>query len=120
MSDTLNTLLEQLSNALPDIKCTFLFNVDGLLLAGNTKQSYIDDIGAAAAAIKSIAERSSQLVGRGTLQHVHAISEAGSMLIHGLGEECILVIITQTQANIGLIAHEIKAISPKILAQVSA
>lgn len=118
MSDSLKNIILQLSESQPDIQSVFLFNVDGVILAGSHENSledtHIDEIGAASAAIKNIAERSSLLLHRGEMLQVNILSKQGSMIITGIGEDMILVALTQEQANIGMILHEIKSTSQKI------
>lgn len=113
-------MLKALCASRSDIDSAFLFNIDGLIIVSNIEQdTTIDEIGAAAAAIKNIASRSNEILQRGKVQQVYILSEKGSMIITGINEELILVVLAEKQPNIGLIMHEINAVVQNISKQVS-
>lgn len=114
MSDSLNDIIQNLSDSHADIESAYLFTVDGLILSVNQRDTLIDEIGATAAAIKSIAERSSHLLYRGEMQQVHIFSKQGSLIMTGVKDDMILVALIREQANIGMIFHEIKTSAQKI------
>lgn len=118
MSNFLENIILELNESQADIQSVFLFSIDGLLLAGSHKnaqqEAQIDEIGITSAAIREIAERSAELLQRGKLEHIHILNKQGSMIVTNVGTELILVVLTQEQANIGMILHQMKFLNQKI------
>lgn len=107
LQNQLNEVLDQFEKSMPAIEATALFDLDGLVIASRL-QGGVDDqrIGAMAAAILTISNRSGAELERGTIQRVLVEGDNGSMVIMSVGQEIVLVALVGKQVKLGILFYE--------------
>lgn len=107
LQDQINAVLDQFERSISSVEATALFDFDGLVLASRL-QGGVDDqkIGAMAAAILTISDRSAYELDRGEISRVLVEGDRGSMLITSVGEEIVLVALVGKQVKLGILFYE--------------
>lgn len=93
----------------PDVEAAALVSPDGLILSSVLPQNLEEDrVGAMSAAMLGLGQRIAMELERGTMEHVYVKGEKGYILISGVGEEAVLVIITNEKAKLGMVFLDMK------------
>lgn len=101
--------LTNLNQSTDGIQASVIFSVDGVLLASTLPHDTDpDEVGAIVAAIHSLGGKTANLLHRGSLKRIQVQSNRGNMFVSALGESALLVVLTNSHVNIGLLLHEIR------------
>lgn len=101
-------LLDAFTQAASDIQGSAIFSADGIMFASTLAYDESpDEIGAIIAAMQSLGGKTAHLLRRGSLREIHVNGNKGNLIISALSEEFLLVVLTHSHTNIGLLLHEI-------------
>lgn len=106
--DFIESVLKNL-NSTPDITSSAVISTDGLPIAFALQSGMDEDrIGAMAAALLSLGNRSAKEVLKGTLDNTIIHTDKGYMLLFQASEAILLTITTTHEAKLGLVLFEAK------------
>ena len=107
--EMLTSILSDLNGSSADIEASAVISTDGLtiasLLAGNMDE---DRVGAMAAAMLSLGDRTAAELARGELEQVMIKGDAGYVLLIHAGHDAVLTVIARKEAKLGLIFLDAK------------
>ena len=102
--DALNSVLASLSATSGDIQACAVVSVDGLLMASNFPSGMDEErVGAMAAALLAMGDRTGQELARGTLQQVFVRGTKGMVVLMAAGADGVLIALCSHTAKLGLI-----------------
>ncbi len=100
----INELLRTFSTSTPDIEGTAIISNDGLMIASRLATGFEEErVGAMAAAILSLGERSSREMGRGELEQAYVQGKDGYVLLARATEDTLVMVLTTSRAKLGLV-----------------
>lgn len=106
--DFIDNVLKTL-NKLPDVTSSAVISTDGLPIASILQDDMDEDrIGAMAAALLSLGNRTSKEILKGTLDNTIIHTDKGYILLFQAAETILLTITTTHEAKLGLILFEAK------------
>lgn len=109
ISEKLQSILKGLEGSTPDIEATAVASTDGLVMASRLPSDVEEDrIGAMCAAMLSLGDRSSSELSRGDLNQVLVQGENGYIVLMNVGEESVLIAMTNEKIKLGLLFLELK------------
>ena len=112
----LKSILSDLNGASADIEASAIISADGLTMAALLPQGVDEDrVGAMAAAMLSLGERTARELARGELEQVMVKGDAGYILMSYAGRDAVLTVIARKEAKLGLM---MKAVKPMIEAEI--
>lgn len=108
-SEKLGAILRGLNESSGDIEASAVLSTDGLimdslLLPGMDK----DRLSAMSAALISLGSRTSEDLGRGSLDQVLIKGRSGYVLITYAGPDVVITVLTKPEARLGLIFLDVK------------
>jgi predicted regulator of Ras-like GTPase activity (Roadblock/LC7/MglB family) len=108
-------LLKNLHTNTPDVEAAALVSIDGLIM-GSVLPSDIeeDKVAALSAEMFSLSERSSEELGRGTLNQVFVKGQGGNVILVGVGEEAVLTVLTTKNSKLGMILMDLDRTAKEI------
>jgi predicted regulator of Ras-like GTPase activity (Roadblock/LC7/MglB family) len=107
--DMLTTILRELKGTSADIEASAVISTDGLMMAAELPQGIDGDrVGAMAAAMLSLGDRTAQELARGTLDQVLIKGGDGYVLMMHAGAEAVLSVLAKPSAKLGLIFLDAK------------
>ena|SRR5690554_1757542 len=105
----LKSVLSDLNGATADIEASAVISSDGLTMAAILPQDVDEDrVGAMAAAMLSLGERTARELARGNLEQVIIRGEHGYILMSHAGSDAVLTVIARKDAKLGLILLDAK------------
>ena len=105
----LRSILSELNGTSADIEASAVISSDGLTMAALLPQDVDEDrVGAMAAAMLSLGERTSRELARGDLEQVMVKGENGYILMSHAGRDAVLTVIARKDAKLGLIFLDAK------------
>jgi uncharacterized protein len=114
--ESVNDLLSELEEKVPDIIGSAVIRTNGLLVASSLQsqdESNIRLISAMAAALLGTSKRTAETLYNGEFQSLNLEINKGNLFLMNAGR-VILVATTKKQPNIGLVTLEMEDISEKI------
>lgn len=113
--EMLKSILDELKGTSADIQATAAISTDGLVMASILPKDMDEDrVGAMAAAMLSLGDRTSHELGRGALEQVLVKGEQGYVLMTYAGSETVVMVVTKPSAKLGLIFLDIKRAAESI------
>ncbi len=107
--EALVAILRELSGTSADIEASAVISTDGLMMAAQLPQGIDPDrVGAMAAAMLSLGDRTAQELARGTLEQVLIKGGDGYVLMTYAGLEAVLAVMMKPTAKLGLIFLDVK------------
>ncbi len=114
-SDLLGSILSDLNGASADIEASAVISTDGLMMAALLPSSMDEDrVGAMAAAMLSLGDRTAQELARGNLEQVLIKGEKGYVLMTYAGDDAVLSVMAKSTARLGLIFLDVKRAAESI------
>ncbi len=114
-SDILTSILTDLNGSSADIDASAVISTDGLMMAAMLPAGMDEDrVGAMAAAMLSLGDRTAQELSRGNIEQVLIKGENGYVLMTHAGEEAVLSILAKPSARLGLIFLDVKRAAESI------
>ncbi|TGO02437.1 hypothetical protein PN36_25220 [Candidatus Thiomargarita nelsonii] len=111
----LNSILSELNGSSADIQASAVISTDGLILTSLLPTTLDEDrVGAMAAAMLSLGERTSEEFGRGGLDQVLVKGVEGYILMASAGLNTLLTVVTKSTAKLGMIFFEVKIAADSI------
>jgi len=111
----LKSILSDLHGTSADIEGTAIISGDGLTMAALLPQDVDEDrVGAMAAAMLSLGERTASELSRGTLEQIMVKGESGYILLSHAGQDAVLALIARKEAKLGLIFLDAKRAAKNI------
>ena len=113
--EMLKSILSELNGTSADIQASAAISTDGLVMASILPSDMDEDrIGAMAAAMLSLGDRTSHELGRGELEQVLVKGEHGYVLMTHAGPDTVVSVVTKPSAKLGLIFLDIKRAAESI------
>ncbi|RKZ78178.1 MAG: hypothetical protein DRR19_26865 [Candidatus Parabeggiatoa sp. nov. 1] len=113
--EMLKSILSELNGTSADIQASAAISTDGLVMASILSSEMDEDrIGAMAAAMLSLGERTSYELGRGNLEQVLIKGDNGYVLMTHAGPDTVVCVVTQSSAKLGLVFLDIKRAAESI------
>jgi predicted regulator of Ras-like GTPase activity (Roadblock/LC7/MglB family) len=113
--EMLKSILSELNGTSADIQASAAISTDGLVMASMLSNDMDEDrIGAMAAAMLSLGDRTSHELGRGNLEQVLVKGERGYILMTHAGPDTVVMVVTKPSAKLGLIFLDIKRAAESI------
>jgi predicted regulator of Ras-like GTPase activity (Roadblock/LC7/MglB family) len=107
--ETLKSILNELSSTSADIEASAVISTDGLVMAAMLPKDMDEDrVGAMAAAMLSLGDRTAQELGRGELEQVLIKGDNGYVLMTHAGPDTVVTVVAKPSAKLGLIFLDIK------------
>ncbi len=108
-SDLLTSILSDLNGSSADIEASAVISTDGLMIAAMLPAGMDEDrVGAMAAAMLSLGDRTSQELQRGTLEQVLIKGDNGYVLMAHAGKDAVISVMAKPSARLGLIFLDVK------------
>lgn len=102
--DMLTSILNDLKGTSADIEASAVISTDGLIMAAQLPQGIDGDrVGAMAAAMLSLGDRTAQELSRGLLEQVLIKGNKGYVLMTHAGPDAVLSVLASSNAKLGLI-----------------
>lgn len=112
----LKSILRDLNGSSSDIEASAVISTDGLTMAALLPQGVDEDrVGAMAAAMLALGERTCRELGRGELDQVMVKGENGYILMSHAGKDSVLTVIAKEGAKLGLIFLDTKRAAKSIV-----
>ncbi len=103
----LSSVLNNLRNAVPDIKGALIASSDGLAVAHSFSSGEdVNRIAAMAAAALGLGKRITTTLSAGTLSKTQVSGTNAQIFLYSIGDKGVLALITSGDANVGLINLE--------------
>jgi predicted regulator of Ras-like GTPase activity (Roadblock/LC7/MglB family) len=113
--DMLTSILNDLNGTSADIEASAVISTDGLIMAAQLPQGIdADRVGAMAAAMLSLGDRTAQELARGLLEQVLIKGHDGYVLMTHAGSEAVLSVLANANAKLGLIFLDVKRAAQSI------
>jgi predicted regulator of Ras-like GTPase activity (Roadblock/LC7/MglB family) len=113
--EALKTTLEDLRNAIPELKGVLLASNEGLPIAhALTNGTDPNRLAAMAAAASSLGRKISDNIGAGNLGEVSSQADDASLFIYSAGTKAVLAVLSPQGGNAGLIHLEARAAAKQI------
>ncbi len=107
--EQLKDVLTKFENSTADIEASAVVSTDGLVMASNLPADVEEDrMGAMSAAMLGLGERSSKELHRGDLDQVIVKGDDGYIVLMSIGEDAVLVTMTNAKVKLGLLFLELK------------
>ncbi len=114
-ADILNSILSELNGTSAEIEASAILSTDGLMMASMLPAGMDEDrVGAMAAAMLSLGDRTSEELARGGLEQVLIKGEKGYVLMTHAGDESVLSVLAKPSARLGLIFLDVKRAAESI------
>ncbi len=114
-ADILNSILSELNGTSAEIEASAILSTDGLMMASMLPAGMDEDrVGAMAAAMLSLGDRTSEELARGALEQVLIKGEKGYVLMTHAGDESVLSVLAKPSARLGLIFLDVKRAAESI------
>ncbi|MBL1259776.1 MAG: roadblock/LC7 domain-containing protein [Thiotrichaceae bacterium] len=114
-ADILNSILSELNGSSAEIEASAILSTDGLMMASMLPAGMDEDrVGAMAAAMLSLGDRTSEELERGRLEQVLIKGEKGYVLMTHAGDESVLSVLAKPSARLGLILLDVKRAAESI------
>lgn len=111
----LKSILSDLKGTSADIEACAIISSDGLTMAALLQQDVDEDrVGAMAAAMLSLGERTARELVRGDLEQVMIKGSNGYILMSHAGKDAVLTLITRKEAKLGLVFLDARRASEAI------
>ena len=108
-ADRIHQVLKQLVSNTPDVEGAALVSVDGLIVASALAAGTDEDrVSAMAAALLSLGARTTEELGRGSLEQALIKGAKGYVVIMNAGPESVLEVITGASAKLGMVLLDTK------------
>ncbi len=108
-SEKLGAILSALNDSSADIEASAVLSTDGLILDSLLPAGMDQDrLSAMSAALISLGSRTSEDLGRGSLEQVLIKGKSGYVLITYAGPETVITVLTKPEARLGLIFLDVK------------
>lgn len=105
----LEQALLELNRSSTDIEASAVISKDGLIIASQLPQGLDQDrVGAMAAAVLSMGERTADELRRGELDQVLIKGGDGYAMLAQAGDEAVISVLAQPEAKLGLIFLDVK------------
>ncbi len=102
--EMIQSVLSDLNGSSADIEASAVISTDGLSIAALLSASMDEDrVGAMAAAMLSLGERTAMELARGNLEQVMIKGDNGYVLLIHAGSEAVLSTIVRKEAKLGLV-----------------
>lgn len=113
--EMLKSTLSTLNGTSADIEASAVISTDGLIMAALLPSTMDEDrVGAMAAAMLSLGERTSEELGRGELEQVLIKGNKGYVLMTHAGPDTVVSVVAKPSAKLGLIFLDIKRAAEEI------
>ncbi len=107
--EMLKSILNELNGTSADIQASAAISTDGLVMAALLPSTMDEDrIGAMAAAMLSLGDRTSHELGRGDLEQVLIKGNDGYVMMTHAGPDTVVIVVAKTSAKLGLIFLDVK------------
>ncbi len=107
--DMISATLNELNGSSADIEASAVISTDGLVVASLLPQTMDEDrVGAMAAAMLSLGERTAHELARGELEQVLIKGTKGYVLMTHAGPNTVVSVVAKSSAKLGLIFLDIK------------
>ncbi len=107
--EMLRNILSELNGMSADIEASAIISTDGLIISALLPASMDEDrVGAMAAAMLSLGERTAEELGRGELEQVLIKGNNGYVMMLHAGKETVLSVVAKSSAKLGLIFLDAK------------
>lgn len=108
-SDIFSSILSDLNGSSAEIEASAVISTDGLMMAAQLPAGMDEDrIGAMAAAMLSLGDRTAKELARGSLEQVLIKGNHGYVLMTHAGKEAVLSVMAKPNARLGLIFLDVK------------
>lgn len=112
--ERLKAILDDLSGV-GDIKGSAIISTDGLSIASSlNKELDVETFAAMTAAMQGAAETAVAELRQGDLEQIMVEAKKGKIITVSTGQDTILITLTRTEANLGLILLELGRASERI------
>ncbi len=102
--EMLQSILQDLNNSSQDVQASAVISTDGLTIASALGIGMDEDrVGAMAAAMLSLGDRTAAELSRGVLEQVMIKGDNGYVLLIHAGTDAVLTVIAQKNAKLGLV-----------------
>ncbi len=113
--EMLKSILSELNGTSADIEASAAISTDGLVMASLLPSDMDEDrIGAMAAAMLSLGERTSHELARGSLEQVLIKGNHGYVLMTHAGPDTVICVVTKPSAKLGLVFLDTKRAAESI------
>lgn len=107
--DIIGTILQKLNGSSAEIEASAVMSIDGLVIASLLPKNMDEDrLGAMAAAMLSLGERTAEELARGELEQVLIKGKKGYVFMTHAGTDTVLCVVTTAEAKLGLIFLDAK------------
>jgi hypothetical protein len=107
--EMLKSILSDLNGTSADIQASAVISTDGLVMASILTTGMDEDrIGAMAAAMLSLGDRTAHELGRGVLEQVLIKGNNGYVMMTHAGPDTVVTVVTKPSAKLGLVFLDVK------------
>lgn len=110
----LSNVISGLRSAVAEIRDVLIASTDGLAISHSLSAGDPNRVAAMAAATLGVGKRISTTLSLGDLQETTVKSGDGQVFLYAIGDKGVLVLITQAEANVGLINLEARDAAQRI------
>ncbi|ALG69114.1 hypothetical protein BegalDRAFT_1587 [Beggiatoa alba B18LD] len=113
--EMLRSILSELNGTSADIEASAVISTDGLIMSAMLPSTMDEDrVGAMAAAMLSLGDRTAHELGRGELEQVLIKGDKGYVLLTHAGPDTVVSVVAKPTAKLGLIFLDVKRAAASI------
>ncbi|MEM9558620.1 MAG: roadblock/LC7 domain-containing protein [Acidobacteriota bacterium] len=113
--DEIHRLLDQLRDAVPELRGVLVASTDGLAIAHSmNEQIDVDRVAAMAATALGVGKRIAETLGAGELMETNVRGTSGQIFLYAAGSQAILAVIAPELTNVGLVHLEARGTAGQI------
>lgn len=112
--EELQSIIDQLRNAVPEIRGAIIASTDGLAIAQSLSSGDPNRVAAMAATALGLGKRITNTLNAGTLSETTVTGSEGQIFLYAAGSKGVLALITSREANVGLINLEARDAAQRV------
>jgi predicted regulator of Ras-like GTPase activity (Roadblock/LC7/MglB family) len=112
--DSINKTIRDFETV-PGVEGAALVSADGLMISSALPEAEQERVAAISAGLLSLGEKATNELDRGSLKEVYVKGERGYTLLTSVGENALLLVLANADAQIGLIFVDMRRIAESLL-----
>lgn len=111
--------METLRRISPEVIAAAIVGLDGEIMASSAKGELAEVVGPLATTFTTMAVRTAQELGRGTLETSILEASYGRVVVREIGDGRVLVVVAEPTAHLGLLIDDVRACSDQVAREVA-
>lgn len=101
--ESINSVLSSIESEIPSVRGTIVASGDGFVITDTLKDEAAEEVAAMVATTTGVGERMAATLSAGAVNETSIMGEERSIFLYRTGEEGVLAVIAEGDANVGMI-----------------